>query len=227
MKTIAIVPARGGSSRLRDKNITTLAGKPLIHHTLDALSGQFEKIVVASDSEKILDLVSDHHCSPTTYKLPSYTTTDKSTVLESIVHLVCDDNIADEYDMIGMFLPTCPLRTGNDVSNALDMLTTEYDGVISITDYEFPPELGLAIDPDGLIHCSDASLPWLTGDTRSQDHIAIKRPNGAIYLRYLDSFRNDKNFYKGKVKSYFMPRNRSIDIDTIEDIHRAETELSK
>ena len=55
----AIIPARSGSKRLKNKNIRPLAGKPLIFHTLDAVIGhpQVEKIVFTSDSDTYRNLV--------------------------------------------------------------------------------------------------------------------------------------------------------------------------
>lgn len=222
MKGIAFVPARGGSKRLRNKNIVMLGGKPLIYHTLDCLSQVFDDIVVASDASEIREIAAKHICSPKTVILPVETTTDTSTVLQTMEHLVCQAGHADGYDYLGQFLPTCPLRQAQDVEGAVQLLTKEVDGVVSITDYDFPPTLGLCVDPDGLLHCSDHTLPWLTGNTRSQDHSGIFRPNGAVYLRWTDTFKKNPNFYKGRVKAYPMPKSRSLDIDTLEDVHLIE-----
>lgn len=222
MKGIAFVPARGGSKRLRNKNIIELNGKPLIHYTLDVLSNIFDGLIVASDSADIRKVAEQHTSTPTVVKLPDNVTTDKSTVLEAMIHLVCEAGYADEYDYLGQFLPTCPLRAIEDVEGAIKLLTKDVDGVVSITDYDFPPTLGLCIDPDGLLHCSDHTLPWLTGNTRSQDHSGIVRPNGAVYLRWTDTFKKSPNFYKGRVKAYPMPKNRSLDIDTLEDVKMIE-----
>lgn len=218
-KGIAIVPARGGSKRLKDKNIQKLNDKPLIYHTLETLSGCFESdnIIVASDSDKILTLADDHFSRPQTIQLPASTTTDQSTVLDSICWLL-DYGTFDSADWIGMFLPTCPLRSKADVFGGMGAFTDDVDGIISTTDYEFPPTLGLVKDQDGLLHCVDPSLPWLTGNTRSQDHTSVIRPNGALYLKRLQAFRRDRNFYKGRIKSYHMPRSRSADIDSLEDL---------
>ena len=100
------------------------------------------------------------------------------------------------------------------------------DGVISTTDYGFPPTLGLVVDPDGMVHCSDQSLPFITGNTRSQDHPSVIRPNGAIYLRRMESFIRDRNFFKGRVANYHMSVEDSVDIDTLLDFQIAELILN-
>jgi len=226
MKGVAFIPARGGSKRLRDKNIIELAGKPLIYHTIDAVAPCFKEVIVATDSSKIREIAEAHTSKPKVIELPAHTTTDTSTVLESIMHLV-QKGYADGFDYLGQFLITCPMRKTEDIEDAIKKLTKFVDGVVSITDYDFPPELGLCLDPDGNLHCTNPALPWLTGNTRSQDHTGIKRPNGAVYLRWTEAFKRSPNFYAGRVASHFMPKSRSLDIDTIEDIQYIEHCLNK
>jgi N-acylneuraminate cytidylyltransferase len=103
------------------------------------------------------------------------------------------------------------------------MLRKNVDGVISITDYEFPPSLGLLEDESRHLIAYDKSDPWRTGNSRSQDHPDVHRPNGAIYGMWSKSFDKYRNFYKGKVVGYHMPRERSVDIDTKFDFLVAES----
>jgi CMP-N-acetylneuraminic acid synthetase len=68
----------------------------------------------------------------------------------------------------------------------------------------------------------DKSLPWQNGNSRSQDHPTVYRPNGALYGAWTNKLKENKNYYKGQTKGYFMPRNRSIDIDTQFEFDLAE-----
>jgi CMP-N-acetylneuraminic acid synthetase len=63
---IAIIPARGGSKRLTDKNIYPLNGKPLIAYTIDECrkSKYINEVYVSSDSKKILDTGSEYGAIP-------------------------------------------------------------------------------------------------------------------------------------------------------------------
>ena len=58
MKILCTICARGGSKGLRNKNIKNINGSPLIHHTINQAinSNLFDKIVVSSDSDKILNI---------------------------------------------------------------------------------------------------------------------------------------------------------------------------
>ena len=230
MSKLCIIPARGGSKRLPNKNITLLNNKPLVCHTVDAAveSGIFDKIIFTSDSDIILEVVSEYIGSNnitdvTLSKRPEWLATDKSKVIDTVEYYY-DQN--PEYDQIWLLLPTCPLRDYNDILRSNELLTDDLDGVISITDMEFPPTLGLNKDIDNIITAYDESDPWVNGNSRSQDHPVIYRPNGAIYAQWSDKFKENKNFYKGKVKGYFMDRSKSIDIDTKFDFELAKQMLN-
>jgi len=114
-----------------------------------------------------------------------------------------------------------------DVINAQKLLTGDVDSVISITDYEFPPTLGLTKDGEDIIFDWHDSNPWQNNNHRSQDHPIVYRPNGAIYGSWSGAFTENRNFYKGRVKGYFMPRERSIDIDNRIDLKTAQIILEE
>tara|TARA_R100001244_G_scaffold25113_4_gene25602 strand:+ start:62733 stop:63419 length:687 start_codon:yes stop_codon:yes gene_type:complete len=226
VKLLAIVPARGGSKRLPGKNIRPLGGKPLIQWTLEAVVDEAHTVILTSDSDDILKVGGSIE-GVTPLKRSAALSGDKSTVLETVINLVASQEYND-YDVVGLFLPTAPFRGQVDVMDAMALLEEDpsLDGVISTTDYEFPPTLGLVVDPDGFVHCSDQSLPFITGNTRSQDHSSVIRPNGAIYLRRMESFIRDRNFFKGRVANYHMPIEDSVDIDTLLDFKIAELILN-
>ena len=61
MTSLAVIPARAGSTRLKNKNIYPLGGKPLIRWTVEAVlnSGVFDKVVISTDGDHIFDAVKD------------------------------------------------------------------------------------------------------------------------------------------------------------------------
>ena len=227
MKTLAIIPARGGSKRFPSKNIAILDGKPLVYHTIDAVLGLFDKVIFTSDSDNILQVVKNQYGNYSNEnktefeinKRPDELATDTSKVIDTVAYYQKQN---PNYEQVWLFLPTCPLRTKNDVISAMKLLTKDVDSVISITEYEFPPSLGLVKGAGGYITSYDYTDPWGNGNTRSQDHPTIFRPNGAVYGMWKESFEKYQNYYKGKVKSYFMPRSRSADIDTPTDFEIAK-----
>tara|TARA_B100000282_G_scaffold265893_1_gene217288 strand:+ start:1407 stop:2096 length:690 start_codon:yes stop_codon:yes gene_type:complete len=220
MKRRLIIPARGGSKRLPNKNIKKLNKKPLVFYTIDAAisSNKFDEIVFSSEDKKILKTVESHFKNQVKiHKRPSYLAADNSKVIDTVMELIDENN-----DQTWLSLPTSPLKLESDFKNAVDKLNINVDGIISVTDMEFPPSLGILTNDKGYIRDYHSSKPWQTGNTRSQDHPNVFRPNGAIYGMWTEKLIKTKSFYKGKVLGYHMPRERSIDIDNQFDFDLAE-----
>lgn len=222
MRRLVIVPARGGSKRLPGKNVRLLAGKALINHTVEVARACFERVIVTSDAPDILASV---RAAPNviTELRPSQLATDESKVIDTVIYYF-DQLEAQSYDQIWLCLPTCPLRTEEDIRAGIELLTPDVDGIVSVTDYEFPPTLALRIE-NGLLGSLFDTHPLADGNSRSQDHPPAYRPNGAYYGMWWTSFGRYRNFYRGRVKPGVMPRERSIDVDRELDLRLAETLL--
>jgi len=223
---LAVVPARGGSKRFRNKNIAMLNGKPLIMHTIDVACEFFDTVVFTTDSEKIMEVVKKHstHENLVMMKRKPQLATDTSKVIDTVEHIWNHfEKKEKRYDQIWLLLPTCPLRTVKDIRAAAHLLTPTADSVVSVTEYEFPPTLKISINKHGRI---DPDNEFAKGNSRSQDHPTFHRPNGALYGKWWYTFQYSKNFYTGNVRAYEMPRNRSVDIDTKDDLILAEVYLN-
>tara|TARA_R110000822_G_scaffold31433_32_gene91024 strand:- start:35 stop:727 length:693 start_codon:yes stop_codon:yes gene_type:complete len=225
MKRLCIVPARGGSKRFPNKNVALLNDKPLIYHTLDVAVETFDRVVFTSDSDEILGVAQKHSSNIEVFKRPVHLATDTSKVIDTVNFYF--NKYKNEIDQIWLCLPTCPLRTAEDIRSAQALLTKDVDGVLSITEYGFPPALGLDKNNDNVLSDWHSSQPWQNNNSRSQDHPTVYRPNGAVYGMWRESFEKNKNFYLGKIKGHFMSREKSIDIDTALDFKIAQTLLSE
>lgn len=221
-KSIAIIPARGGSKRLVKKNLRKLGEKSLVDHTLAAAqeSECFSRILLSSDDENILQLA-DAYKDVIRCERPKILSGDHVTALQLVCDITADPAISEEFDVVALLLPTCPFRTAEHVKEGFDLLTNNVDGVISLTTYEFPPQLSVTIE-QGLIKPVFDPCPLITGNTRSQDQSTIYRPNGGFYMQWMASFIEKKNFWKGNVVGYEMNRIDSVDIDTELDLQYAQ-----
>lgn len=221
MKRLCIIPARGGSKRLPRKNIKLLNGKPLVFYTIDAVlsSKVFDKVLFTSDDNEILNTVSTNYQTDllSIVKRPASLSTDTSKVIDTVLYFLDKD-----FEQTWLTLPTSPLKIADDFVQSSRLLDTKTDSVISYTEMEFPPTLGLAVGQDNKLFDYDKSLPWQNGNSRSQDHPIVYRPNGALYGSWTSKLRYNKNFYLGESKGYFMSRRRSIDIDTQFEFDLAE-----
>lgn len=224
MKNLAIVPARAGSKRLPGKNIRQLAGKPLIHYTLEAasLSGCFDKILFSSDSEEYLEVAS-RVSGVVPDERPQTLAGDTVKVIDAVQEIAARDDVRNTFDTITLLLPTCPFRRASDIRRGFEMLDDSTDAVVSMTEFEFPITMSAQLASEqGHIDFVFNPSPLVTGNTRSQDHKSSYRPNGGFYIAWAKSLRAQSNFFSGRVKACLMPREYSADVDTHLDFAYAE-----
>lgn len=228
MKSLAIIPARGGSKRLPNKNLYLLGGKPLLVYTLESAvhSQCFEKIILSSDSDDILALA-DEFDAVIPEKRPAHLATDKADI-HDLVSTFADrtDLQQEKFDCITLLLPTCPFRQAIHIQEGMAQLTPDVDAVISFTEYEFPPQLSVRLDDNGMMTPTFSPSPLITGEIRSQDQQKIYRPNGGLYITWWESYLTHRNYFRGQVKGYVMPRENSVDIDMPIDALFAEMLLN-
>lgn len=219
MKTLAVIPARGGSTRLKDKNIYPLKGKPLIRWITETVvnSNCFEKVLISTDSDQIFDAVSDlvveRHVRPQIHA------TTKATVLDAMIDLMQDQT---GYDSFAYFLPTCPFVSILDIQKGVKILTDGHcDSVVSMT--EIPETIQLAC----LMSQDNSVLPVFdnleAGLTNSKFIKKYHKPSGAFYMGLWNYLLENKNFFKRSTKGVIVPPGRSVDINTLQDLKYAES----
>lgn len=216
MKNLAVIPARGGSTRLKDKNIYLLGGKPLICYTIEAVlaSECFDKVIVSTDSEAIAKIALNYPVE--LYKREAHFATEKITVLEAIVDMMSKIEV---HDTLSYFLPTCPFTSPTDIRQALAMLEKEVDAVNSVVEYAVPIQLAMIKNNKSLIPVFDNLTQGMTNSKFIQKYY---HPTGAFYMSWWDKLLKNKNFFKGEVRGHVMPRERIVDINDLHDIHLAE-----
>lgn len=223
-RALAIIPARGGSVRLPRKNMLPVNGKPLIGYSIEAAldSRVFDTVMFSSDDDEILEIAGGYE-GVTLHKRSADLAKSTTKVLELVCTIADDPEVQKNFDIIALLLPTCPFRRVSDLRNGVELLTRDYDSCVSVTTYEFPPQLALwkNDESDELSGVFDP-CPLETGDTRSQDQKTIYRPNGGFYMAWLDRFVNNRNYFIGRTRGYEMPRLASVDIDERLDLEYAE-----
>ena len=226
MKGLAIIPARGGSKRLPRKNLKMLGGKPLVQHTLDAAldSKVFAKIILTSDDDEILAIGKGIEGITTEKRDPEYAK-DTAKALDLVISMVDRTDLKNEFDFVGLLLPTCPFRDASDLVEGHKLLTEDLDSVVCITEMGDPIQLSVGldeksnqIDPNIILNPS----PLITGNTRSQDFQKYYRAYGGFYMSWTKSFLENQNFFKGKVKGHVMDQRKMVDIDYESDFKLAE-----
>ncbi|HGY1166235.1 acylneuraminate cytidylyltransferase family protein [Citrobacter freundii] len=223
---VAIIPARAGSKRLPGKNIKLLAGKPLIVWTIEAAitSNLFDVILVTTDSEEIANIARAAGAS-VPFLRPSELSTDTSSTNEVISHAVdwIEQNVGT-VSCVTLLQPTSPLRTADDIAQAMNMYDTKQaSAIVSVCLTEHPIQFCNTLPID----LSMAGFIKTQNNKRSQELEPSWRLNGAIYIFDRKYVSNLTNLYEQNTFAYIMKRESSIDIDQELDFILAEIILSK
>jgi CMP-N-acetylneuraminic acid synthetase len=226
MDVFAVIPARGGSTRVPRKNVRTLGEKPLIAHTLDqaADSELIDRTIVSTDDDEIAR-VAEAHGGSVPFERPAELSTDESTsppVIEHALDWVESSGAAP--DVVVMLQVTTPFRTTDDIDNAIDMLRNHSDAtsVVSVAEFDVPPYWAIERDETGLLsEHFDAGVLWTDDIPRSQDFETLYYPNGAVFAAHTEAFREAVSFYTDETVGYVMPPERSLDIDEPHELELA------
>jgi CMP-N,N'-diacetyllegionaminic acid synthase len=227
-RVLAVIPARGGSKRLPRKNILDLAGKPLIAWTIEAaLSSEYiDSVVVSTDNESIAD-ISKKYGADVPFMRPDNLATDKSTSIDVILHSINQlEELGKKYDYIILLQPTSPLRTAQNIDEAIALLKTQKcDAVISVCEANHSPLWSNILPED---HSMSGFLKDEVVNKRSQDLEKFYRLNGAIYLCNIRSLKLENTFFlKKNCIAYKMEQDKSVDIDSRIDFLYALTLINQ
>ena len=220
IKILAVIPARGGSKGITNKNIIDIGGKPLIKYTINAAlkSTMLTHCIVSTDSDEIANIAKS--CGALVpFKRPANLSSDEALSLPVMQHSLkfMEAQQGYQYDLVIMLQPTTPLRLSKDIDNAINiLLDTKADSVISVVEVEGHHPLRMKRVIDGrLINYIDQGHE----DMRPRQELpAVYIRNGAIYATLRDILINDNSFTGLDSRAYIMPLDRSVNIDTPEDL---------
>lgn len=209
---IAVIPARGGSKRLPEKNIKPFAGRPLVSWTLDfaQTTGLFDKILLTTDDPDVSALAGKE---VTLCPRPPELAHDHATLMEVIWWLIDNLHLADDAILV-LLMPTGPLRVNNDLITCLDQFSQKGGRHTVFT-------VGLNPQPPGTLWLLDdqGSLQPLVErksqkDTRKQNHPQTYFFNDLILLDSAANFRDrERDLFGFSPFGIVSPDNRSMPID--------------
>lgn len=205
MTSLGLIPARAGSERLPGKNTIDLGGKPLIAWTIEAAreSAKFDHLAVSTDDHGIAAVAAHYGCE--VIERPKELSQADSASIPVLLHAQQKINC----DMICLLQPTSPFRSAKDISNVYRLLQeTDGDAVVSVVDA--PPDLAFDLG--------------LGNRLRPKQNVVVC--NGALYLITTKHLLNRGDWYNGVTYAYLMPKDRSLDIDTMADLEMARSTLA-
>lgn len=223
-KVLAMIPARGGSKGIKNKNILDIQGKPLIAYTIEAAkdSSFVDRIFVSTDSEKIKE-ISEQYGAAVPFLRPAELAQDKTPTLDVVLHDIKKlEAIGEIYDILILLQPTSPLRTADNIDEALEIfLANECRPLAAVSKVSDHPILIRTISGGGSL---EKLLPE-SSTVRRQDMPAYYRVNGSIYIYLIDEINNGTSFNDSPVP-YIMGQEQSVDIDDESDVAMAQYYLT-
>jgi N-acylneuraminate cytidylyltransferase len=209
-KTIAFIPVRGGSRTIHKKNIKLLCGKPLVYWSIAALEkiNCIDEIIVATDSEEIVQTVSNFNFSKTKiYNRNPENATDTASTESVMLEYVEQNNLQDN-DIFMLVQATSPLTQTKHFEEALELYKQKkYDSLLScVRNYRF------FWNEDGTSKNYD-----YRNRPRRQDFDGQLMENGAFYISTVGNIKETRNRLGGKIGIYEMPGYTSVEIDEPED----------
>lgn len=221
-RILALIPARGGSKGIPQKNIANLAGKPLLWYSVDAaIKAQiFDAIYVSSDDEQILT-VAEKYGAARFCRNPALAQDDSPT--NPVIQEFIERQTLSADDVIVLLQPTSPLRTVEHIKAALDIFLQHKacSALKSVCRADSKYLYALT----GADPYLTPLLPEYSQIARRQDLPEIYLPNGAIYIFSVASFQKYNAIPQQQVAAFIMSDAESIDIDTPEDLKKAEARL--
>jgi CMP-N-acetylneuraminic acid synthetase len=221
---LAIVPARGGSKRVPNKNMALLGGIPLIDYTARAAlaSLRLTAIVVSTDSEAIAEHARQLGLTP--ILRPAALAADDSPSIDALRHaLDAYESRCDLVDAAVVLQPTSPFRTAPDIDAAIESFErSECDTLVSVRAVHDHPywvwrQNGTYLEP--CYSLAEMALPRAALP-------AVYAENGAIYIAQRANVLAG-TLYGSRIVPYLMSAEASIDIDTPLDMAWASFLLSQ
>ncbi len=217
---LAIIPARGGSKGLPNKNIKDLCGKPLIAHTIEAAlkSKYIDEVMVSTDYESISNIAKEYGAK-VPFLRPKHLASDTATTHDAVKHTIemYKTNFKKEFDYIVLLEPTSPLREDNDIDNMIEyMISSEekFDSIVSIGEVHEHPSIMKKIVNTNTLHpyCEELEIT-----NRRQDNDLAYFPYGVAYIAKTNIMLDEKTFYTKRNTFYEIKRYQCYEIDDIYD----------
>ena len=218
MKTVALIPARGGSKGVPGKNIAPILGKPLISYSIEAAleCESINSVWVSSDAQNILDVARGYD-EVNIHKRSNELASDSSPITGTIDQIF---DLNPNADFLILLQPTSPLRTAEQLSEAIDLLqkSEQENSLISVCAMDdLHPARMYWIKENSL----DPILPEFETTRRQEIPHAYYR-NGSIYIVKRQGFKKSGKIMCPPSIPYVMPTSQLLNIDEPRDLLIAE-----
>jgi len=215
-RVLAVIPARGGSKRLPNKNLRVFSGKPLLAWTiLEARKcSLIDEVVVSTDSPDIAKIAIYYGAIVPELRSPE--NSGDSSLSISVIREAIEKT--PSFEVVVMLQPTSPLRSEHQITEALTLYNKLQSPIVSVKKATDTPFWMFVKNESGRL---ESLFPeYLV--KRSQNLEDTYSLNGAIYIDEIQRLLRNNTFIQEETYPYEMDSESSLDIDTLEDFNRAE-----
>lgn len=217
---IAIIPARGGSKRIKKKNIKPFLGKPIIAYGIESAikSGLFDKVMVSTDSVEIANIAKQYGADvPFMRSLKN--SDDHATTVDVLIEVIeAYIQRGENIEEACCIYATAPFVSTNDLQKTYQLLIDEqFDVVFPVLQYSFPIQRALKLDNNRM----KMFHPELK-TTRSQDLEKSYHDSGQFYWFKTLQVLTKRNLWTDNTGVIVLNEMDAHDIDTEEDWEIAE-----
>lgn len=225
MKSLCVIPARGGSKRIPRKNIRNFCGRPTIAWPIETAkkAACFDRILVSTDDEEIAEIASDWGAE-IPFIRPSALANDSTPTRDVINHAIdfVTEN-GDKPEYVCCLYATAVFVRAEDVVRGLDSLRmSDSDFAFSVTSYPYPIQRALRLSQLGTVEMFYPEHE----STRSQDLQEAYHDAGQFYWGRVHAYLGNRPIFESISTPIIIPRHRAQDIDTPEDWEYAELMFS-
>jgi len=217
---LAIIPARGGSKGLPNKNIKELCNKPLIAYSIESAckSKYIDEIMVSTDYRSIAD-ISKEYGANIPHLRPEHLASDTATTFDAVKYSIdyYQNKLQKEFDYIVLLEPTSPLREDDDIDRMIEQIIEnedKFDSIVSIGEvHEHPSIMKKIVKKDYLEdYCEELEMK-----SRRQDNDKAYFPYGVAYIAKTNILLKEQTFYTKKNTFFEIKRYQCYEIDDIYD----------
>ncbi len=225
MRNLLIIPARGGSKRIHQKNIKLFLNKPIISYSIKSAieSKLFDEIMVSTDDEKVVEIAKKHGAS-VPFMRSDKTANDFAVIADVIIEVL--DNykkLGIEFDNFCVLFATAPFVTPVRLKEGFELLTKKgFDSVFPVLKYSYPIQRALKIENDKLSMINPENYL-----KRSQDLMPTYHDSGQFYWMTTKEFYKQKTLFSKNAGAIILSEMEVQDIDTLEDWEVAEIKYKR
>lgn len=228
---LAIIPARGGSKGIPNKNIVNVEGMPLIQYTIEAAQkcNNLNKLLLSTDDKKIAEIGKNFGVE-VPFMRPTKLAQDDTPAIDVILHALdwLKQNDSYQPDAVVLLQPTSPLRTEKHIDKAIQLFVNKNaDTVVSMVEvpHNYSPYKLMKLDNEKLIDFWDSPIDFNIYQRQKVPEL-YARNGPAILIAKTDVIFRKKTFYGSKVLPFIMSKEESIDIDDKSDLYLASLLLT-